>query len=195
MDRQWKTVVSKFSAIAFGLDKITNWPNFTEKNELWIANSFLLKPMQVKCLESLISGHDVMAVLPTGYGKSMIYHLLPFILPKKSIRNIIVVVAPLSSIIMDQVSSLPHKNIIPKVFQNQEFGEEIKGLFIEKHKNQGEEEEADIINQFLNHDYDMMFSHPESILSTDGRRLLREQIIQQTVVGIVVDDVHCVETW
>ena len=31
---------------------------------------FCLKPKQVQCFESLIAGSDVIAVLPTGYGKS-----------------------------------------------------------------------------------------------------------------------------
>lgn len=36
-----------------------------------------LKPKQVKCLEAVYSGRDIIAVLPTGYGKSIIFHLLP----------------------------------------------------------------------------------------------------------------------
>jgi ATP-dependent DNA helicase RecQ len=38
---------------------------------------FELKENQIKCLELLTSGKDVFAVLPTGYGKSIIYTILP----------------------------------------------------------------------------------------------------------------------
>lgn len=34
---------------------------------------FLLKPKQVKALDFLLIGKDVISVLPTGYGKSLIY--------------------------------------------------------------------------------------------------------------------------
>ena len=40
----------------------------------------ILKPKQVICLETLYLQKDVMCVLPTGYGKSLIFHLLPMLL-------------------------------------------------------------------------------------------------------------------
>ncbi|KAK2549364.1 RecQ-like DNA helicase Blm [Acropora cervicornis] len=40
-------------------------------------NNINVKPKQVKCLEAVYNGRDLVAVLPTGYGKSMIFHLLP----------------------------------------------------------------------------------------------------------------------
>ena len=39
------------------------------------SNNIILKPKQVICLEKLFFGSDVLAVLPTGYGKSLIYHI------------------------------------------------------------------------------------------------------------------------
>ena len=42
-----------------------------------------LRPKQVKCLEAIYRGRDVVAILPTGYGKSMIFHLLPSLLRDK----------------------------------------------------------------------------------------------------------------
>ena len=35
-----------------------------------------LKPKQVQCLEAIYFGRDTIGVLPTGYGKSIIFHLL-----------------------------------------------------------------------------------------------------------------------
>jgi len=34
--------------------------------------SFYLKPLQVKCFEYLLKGKDIVAVLPTGLGKSLL---------------------------------------------------------------------------------------------------------------------------
>ena len=38
---------------------------------------FTLKERQIKSIKHLIAGEDVFAVLPTGYGKSAIYSVLP----------------------------------------------------------------------------------------------------------------------
>ena len=60
------------------------------------------------CLENLFLNKDVLAVLPTGFGKSLIFHLLPALLyakkygvPKdtENISSIIVVVSPLNALI------------------------------------------------------------------------------------------------
>ena len=40
---------------------------------------FELKSKQVECLSNLIQGHHVLALLPTGYGKSMLYTLFPLL--------------------------------------------------------------------------------------------------------------------
>ena len=42
-----------------------------------IYSNINFKVKQVVCLEAIYRGRDVVAVLPTGYGKSMIFHLLP----------------------------------------------------------------------------------------------------------------------
>lgn len=36
-----------------------------------------LKPKQVQAVEAFVNGHDVFVSLPTGYGKSLIYAVLP----------------------------------------------------------------------------------------------------------------------
>ena len=40
-----------------------------------------LKPLQMKCFEYMLEGQDVIGVLPTGFGKSMLFHLLPHFIP------------------------------------------------------------------------------------------------------------------
>ena len=41
-----------------------------------------LKPKQFEAIEGIISGKDVFVALPTGYGKSIIYALLPSLYDK-----------------------------------------------------------------------------------------------------------------
>ena len=65
-----------------------------------------------------------MAILPTGYGKSLVFHLLPWNIPVKSKgeKNIVLVVCPLSSIIRDQISGLKERGIrvdsLPNVMED-----------------------------------------------------------------------------
>jgi superfamily II DNA helicase RecQ len=49
-----------------------------------------------------VNGHDVIAALPTGYGKSLIYELIPFVLQDTKV----IVVEPLNVIINQQISKL-----------------------------------------------------------------------------------------
>ena len=76
-----------------------------------MSNTYIL--LQAKT--SYLQGYDVIAVLPTGFGKSLIYQLLPFIIPVKSKSNIVIVVSPLTSIIEDQLTILSERGILADV--------------------------------------------------------------------------------
>ncbi len=66
-----------------------------------------LKPEQEECLVHILNGGDVVALLPTGFGKSLIYQLLPIVSEKlgrpKSGKVIIVIVSPLVALMDDRV--------------------------------------------------------------------------------------------
>ena len=74
-----------------------------ERNILWrkITITFRLKVKQMTCLYDLLFGRDVLAILPTGFGKSIIFHLLPDFLSLKNKNNIVIVVSPLNSCAKD----------------------------------------------------------------------------------------------
>ena len=64
----------------------------------------VLKEEQKLAVEALLSGKDVMAVLPTGFGRSILYQ--SFVIAKKFANKAsVVVVVPLRSIIEDQLQS------------------------------------------------------------------------------------------
>ena len=65
-----------------------------------------VKDLQMKVISKVLSGHDVFAVLPTGYGKSLCYGCLPLVFDEifKPIKpSIVCVISPLTAIIEDQV--------------------------------------------------------------------------------------------
>ena len=80
-------------------------------------DNIILKVKQVICLESLYLKKDLVAVLPTGYGKSLVFQVLPYLLKErdaaKSSSNaqvvgpsVVVVVSPLNALMYDQISKL-----------------------------------------------------------------------------------------
>lgn len=77
-----------------------------------------LKPPQKEALKSFYDKKDTFVCLPTGFGKSLIYQLTPFLAAMRDgeqsltqTEMITLVVTPLNSIMKDQVMSLAKKNI------------------------------------------------------------------------------------
>ena len=182
-------MVSTFSRIQTALERVT-FPHVC------------MKPMQVNCWENILMGNDLVVVLPTGYGKSFIFQLLPFLLPVKSSRNIVIVAAPLTSIIQDQMLILSRRNIVSMVFHSSCIAEEMPRLFITegtKQKHSDTENTAGGVsvdqNVLAQGKMDILFGHPEGLLSEDGRRLLSSPVFKENVVAMVVDEAHCVVTW
>ena len=83
----------------------------------------ILKPKQVICLENVYLKKDVLCVLPTGYGKSLIFHLIPALMFARArleqnagsslwnmnmsmATTIVVVVSPLNALISNQIARL-----------------------------------------------------------------------------------------
>ena len=61
-------------------------------SESRLSDKIFLKPLQLKCLDYVYRGFDLVAVLPTGYGKSMIFQLLPFVLKVKQKDGLVIII-------------------------------------------------------------------------------------------------------
>ena len=182
----------------------------------------ILKPKQVLCLESVYLKNDVMCVLPTGYGKSLIFHLLPLLLFAKyklrgdllgwrsksfstaAVNGIVIVVSPLNSLISDQISRLQMSGIRASVVNVKEPETEFSS-----------DEESDTTDDTADCDpnvnidfslceeqklrvghYQIVFAHPETLVSSKyGRGLLLSKTYQENVSAIVVDEAHCIVEW
>ncbi|XP_028416395.1 putative ATP-dependent DNA helicase Q1 [Dendronephthya gigantea] len=160
-----------------------------------------------------------MCVLPTGYGKSLVFHLLPMLLYAKIklrgdlicgwrsrgltaavVDSIVVVVSPLNSLISDQISRLNKSGIRASVLTVKESKDE--------RSQRGEEDDSDEMGnieinfcfceeQMLRDGcYNIVFAHPEALISSKyGRDLLLSDKYQENVRAIVVDEVHCIIDW
>jgi ATP-dependent DNA helicase RecQ len=65
--------------------------------------SIQLKDKQRTAIKSLLLGSDVLAVLPTGYGKSLIFQILVLVGKLAESRTSALVICPLKSIVRDQI--------------------------------------------------------------------------------------------
>ena len=100
--------------------------------------NLILKPRQKEALQSIVfKGQDCLIVLPTGYGKSLIYQMLPSLFDKISARNlsskdksIVIVVSPLNALIDDQINKLKSAGV--NCTSLRVCGDEVDGAFEEK---------------------------------------------------------------
>ena len=80
----------------------------TDLNEI-LHSSFGIpsfRPLQKEIIESVLTGHDALVLMPTGGGKTLCYQLPSLLLP-----GITLVVSPLISLMKDQVDALKQKGI------------------------------------------------------------------------------------
>ena len=190
--------------------------------EFAIQNSFykeiVLKPKQVRCLECIYLQTDVMCVLPTGYGKSLIFHLLPMMMFAKFklragqfqrgfsaalVDAIVIVVSPLNSLMNDQISKLRMSGIRASILNVKVKGTRSADIN-DGHEWANEEDNMDVDIDFgqceekrlRDGHYHIVFAHPETLISSKyGRELLLSKTYQENVVALVVDEAHCIVEW
>ena len=157
-----------------------------------LYSSIILKPKQVmKCLEAVYFGRDVIAVLPTGYGKSLIFHLLPSLFYDKltsasNKRAVVIVVSPLNALIENQIKKSYQGNIKAGIL-NVKKGKDDEDLRLKL-----------VGTDLLLRDamYDIIYRHPEAFLSCkEGMELLQSVPYQKSVRAIIVDEAHCILEW
>ena len=175
-------------------------------------NNIILKPKQVVCLETIYMGNDLICILPTGYGKSLIFHLIPCLMfarnnkqddlivrwkalgiTAKEVSSIIIVISPLNALIQDQISRLGLSGLRASAISVKD----VKNPFEE---NVDSSYDCDFRlcekDQLESGQYHIVFAHPESLISTRfGRSLILSEIYQKRVVSIVVDEAHCILDW
>ncbi|XP_044167046.1 ATP-dependent DNA helicase RecQ-like [Acropora millepora] len=159
-----------------------------------IYSNVNLKVKQVICLEAIYHGRDVVAVLPTGYGKSVIFHLLPSLFLDKinyergaAAHPVVIVVSPLNALIKDQIRRLQEGNVNAAI------------LNVRKKAN-SEDLEFDLsdanLSQLRDAKYEVIFTHPEAFITCkQGMELFQTAKYQRKVHAIVIDEAHCILEW
>ncbi|CAG2235930.1 recQ [Mytilus edulis] len=146
------------------------------KSHLRVLNkeSFNLKEKQIEILDMLQKGKkEIIGILPTGYGKSLIYEIAPLML-----SGTVIVISPLTSIQVEQFQRLretPLKTCILNVKGRIITGLDIEDEMVDMQSSTPKEE---IYNTHL------IFAHPEAIFNTvEGRKLLDCDSFPNEVIG------------
>lgn len=125
---------------------------------------------QAEVVNSLLSGHDVLAIMPTGAGKSICFQVPALMMPHG-----VVVVSPLISLMKDQVESLIRQGIAASyVNSTVPFGESIERL-------------RDLYRGKIK----ILYLAPEKLEPSYFTDCLRRVPLSM----VVVDEAHCVSQW
>jgi ATP-dependent DNA helicase RecQ len=128
------------------------------------------RPGQRDLVESVLAGRDVVAVMPTGSGKSLCYQL-----PAVLIEGTTVVVSPLIALMKDQVDALGKRGIPAAAVHS--------GLPADMRSSS----QSDLAAGRLR----MVYIAPERL----SNRAFRHALTRARVSRLVVDEAHCISQW
>ena len=133
------------------------------------------EPLQENAVRAAINNKSILAVFPTGGGKSITFQL-PALMSGENTKGLTVVISPLQSLMKDQVDNLEKLNITDAVT--------INGLLdpIERSKSFERVEDGAAA---------ILYISPESLRSKSIERLL----LERKITRFVIDEAHCFSSW
>ena len=128
------------------------------------------RPGQSDIIKTILNKNNILAIMPTGAGKSICYQIPAIINKKKTI-----VVSPLVALMDDQVNSLK---------QNKVCAERV-------HSNMTNDESEEIFKKFYKGIVKILYMSPEALMK-EGK--IKE--MQKLDIGLfVIDEAHCISKW
>lgn len=128
------------------------------------------RPGQQKLIDAMLAGRDVLAVMPTGAGKSICYQIAGMILP-----GVTLVISPLISLMQDQVAALRRAGISACLLNSA----------------QTLEERRHVVHETAMGRYKLIYVAPERLMQPDFA-----QLVSRLPIGMItVDEAHCISQW
>lgn len=128
------------------------------------------RPGQQRIVDAVLGGDDVLAVMPTGSGKSLCYQLPAIVLP-----GVTLVVSPLISLMKDQVDELNRRGVAAAALHSMLDSASKRG----------------VIDAARRGALRLLYVAPERFASNAFTQLLADI----AVARFVVDEAHCVSQW
>jgi len=134
----------------------------------WGYDTF--RPLQERIILSLMEGHDVAVVMPTGGGKSLCYQL-----PALASGRTVVVVSPLIALMQDQVAQLGDMGIPAAVLNS----------------TQPAEDQRKVMRAAAQGAFRLLYLSPERLARQDTVAWLQ----QVPLAFFAIDEAHCISEW
>ena len=128
------------------------------------------RPGQERLIDAILSGRDVLGVMPTGGGKSICYQIPALLLP-----GLTLVISPLISLMKDQVSALRGNGIQAAFLNSSLSSEDFQETVREIHRGA----------------YKLVYIAPERLDDPRFSALLRDHAVSL----LAVDEAHCISQW
>jgi len=128
------------------------------------------RPGQEEAIDAILDGRDILAVMPTGAGKSLCYQIPAMLLPGMTI-----VISPLISLMKDQVNALRTSGC-PAAYLNSSLGNY---------------EYARTVKEIRGGEIKLLYIAPERLQRSD----LPMPDEHETPPLVVTDEAHCVSQW
>jgi ATP-dependent DNA helicase RecQ len=136
--------------------------------DYWGYDAF--RPKQKEIVESILAGHDVAVVMPTGGGKSLCYQL-----PAVASGRLCVVVSPLIALMQDQASQLAQLNISAAVLNS----------------TQEQDERKEVFRKLFRRELRLLYLSPERLAVPSTV----DWLTQCNPAFFAVDEAHCISEW
>lgn len=125
---------------------------------------------QENIITSIINKEDVLAIMPTGGGKSICYQV-----PALCLDGITIVISPLISLMKDQVDALKTMGVKARLINSSLSNSEYSG----------------VLEEIENDECKIIYIAPERLDSMDFVNIIRGKNISQ----VAIDEAHCVSQW
>lgn len=133
------------------------------------------EPLQERAVQAAVDGKSLLAVFPTGGGKSITFQL-PALMAGQTEHGLTVVISPLQSLMKDQVDNLSERGLVDAVTVN--------GLL-------SPVERAEALERVANGLATVFYISPEQLRSHTIEKLL----LSRNVVRFIIDEAHCFSAW
>lgn len=133
------------------------------------------EPLQERAARAAVEGQSLLAIFPTGGGKSLTFQL-PALIAGRTVHGLTVVISPLQSLMKDQVDNLAERGITDAVTINGLLDPITRALAIQR----VQDGEASLL-----------YIAPEMLRSKTIEKIL----LARHVVRFVIDEAHCFSSW
>ncbi|MCL2109214.1 MAG: RecQ family ATP-dependent DNA helicase [Oscillospiraceae bacterium] len=133
------------------------------------------EPLQESAAKAAVDNKSLLAIFPTGGGKSITFQL-PALIAGETVKGLTVVISPLQSLMKDQVDNLANLGIADAAA--------INGMLSPL-------ERAENIQRIESGKVSILYISPESLRSQTIEKLL----LSRNIVRFVIDEAHCFSAW